>query len=240
MTRRFAIAHRAGNDLDTLRAAESWGVDLVEADVHLHRGRLEVRHLKTLGPIPILWDRWRLANPFAPRLMLHELLARAAPETELMLDLKGRRRALAEGVAVALGKVPDRAITICARHWPLLERFGDVPRARLVHSVGRGVQLRRLLRRYRAGCGLHGVSVHERLLDRDTVQALRARADLVMCWGVSEHPRAQELRDWGVNGIIATDRELLRRFAAPAGAVLGGPDQGDSGVSHADDRRSDA
>ena len=34
------LAHRAGNDLERLRLAESAGADVVEADVHLHRGRL--------------------------------------------------------------------------------------------------------------------------------------------------------------------------------------------------------
>ena len=76
----FFVAHRAGNDLAQLRAAEEIGLDLVEADIRLFRGRLEVRHLKTLGPIPVLWDRWRLANPFAPRLQLDELLAAIGPE----------------------------------------------------------------------------------------------------------------------------------------------------------------
>ena len=61
MPRPFVVAHRAGNDLGTLRRAEALAIPLVEADVHLRRGRIEVRHLKTLGPLPVLWDRWRLA-----------------------------------------------------------------------------------------------------------------------------------------------------------------------------------
>ena len=79
------MAHRAGNDLARLREAERLGA-VVEADVRLWRGRLEVRHLKTIGPVPILWDRWELASPFAPRLELHALLAAARPGTQLMLD----------------------------------------------------------------------------------------------------------------------------------------------------------
>ena len=49
------------------------GADLVEADVRLYRGRLEVRHLRTVGPLPILWDRWQLAAPRRRRLQLAEL-----------------------------------------------------------------------------------------------------------------------------------------------------------------------
>ena len=47
----FVVAHRAGNDLTDLRAAELLGNTVVEADVLLHRGRLEVRHPRTLGPV---------------------------------------------------------------------------------------------------------------------------------------------------------------------------------------------
>src|SRR5687768_4778981 len=85
----FVVAHRAGNDLPRLREAAALGVPLAEADVHLHRGRIEVRHLKTAGPIPVLWDRWQLASYRTPRLHLETLLSAAAEGPELMLDLKG-------------------------------------------------------------------------------------------------------------------------------------------------------
>ena len=45
------IAHRAGNDPAHLRAAEAASADVIEADLHLWRGRLELRHLKTAGPL---------------------------------------------------------------------------------------------------------------------------------------------------------------------------------------------
>ena len=89
MSAPFVVAHRAGNDLGILRRAEALAPRLVEADLHLRRGRVEVRHLKTLGPLPLLWDRWRLAPGWRPRLELPALLEAAAPGTELMLDLKG-------------------------------------------------------------------------------------------------------------------------------------------------------
>ena len=54
----LAIAHRAGNSLAGLREANRLGADVIECDVHAYRGRLEVRHLKTAGPLPFLWDRW--------------------------------------------------------------------------------------------------------------------------------------------------------------------------------------
>jgi glycerophosphoryl diester phosphodiesterase len=180
MTRWMAIAHRAGNDLDTLRAVEDLGVDLVEADVRLFRGRLEVRHLKSVGPIPLLWDRWKIANPFAPRLTLEELLDHAGEETELMLDLKGRNPRISRRVVAVLRGRATGSVTICARHWPFLAAFADVPRARVIYSVGSRRQLAHLLRRFGPGDTVPGVSVNQRLLNAQVVADLRSRSPLVI------------------------------------------------------------
>jgi glycerophosphoryl diester phosphodiesterase len=196
----FVVAHRAGNDLALLEEAERLGVALVEADVRLWRGRLEVRHLKTLGPLPILWDRWRLANPFAPRLELAELLAAARGGTELLLDLKGRDPSLSERVLEQLP--PGRQVTICARSRRLLEPFAGLEHVRLVQSVGSPRQLRTLLRRA-DGLVLDGVSIHERLLDERVAAELLRYGATVLTWPVNTLARAQELARLGVHGLIS-------------------------------------
>jgi glycerophosphoryl diester phosphodiesterase len=206
----FLVAHRAGNRLSDLHAAERLKPTLVEADVRLYRGRLEVRHLKTAGPIPILWDRWRLQASWRPQLRLDELLAATAPETELMLDLKGPRRQLAERVLAALEPyLPERRFTVSARWWRLLEPFAGTP-VRRVYSIGSGRQVRFALRRF-ANQALEGVSIHERLADRETIEALREIADVVMAWPVNEAARARSLLRLGVDGLITDDAAALSR-----------------------------
>jgi glycerophosphoryl diester phosphodiesterase len=113
----FLVAHRAGNQLDLLRAAEAEHRGaIVEADVHLFRGRVEIRHLKTLGPLPVFWDCWQLAPPWRAHLQLSDLLAAASPETELMLDLKGKDPRLAERVIAELEPYfAKRRLSICTR-----------------------------------------------------------------------------------------------------------------------------
>jgi glycerophosphoryl diester phosphodiesterase len=202
----FVVAHRAGNDLALLEEAERLGVALVEADVRLWRGRLEVRHLKTLGPLPILWDRWRLANPFAPRLELAQLLAAARGGTELLLDLKGRDPSLAEHVLEQLP--PGRQVTICARSRRLLEPFAGLEHVRLFQSVGSRRQLRRLLRRG-DGLVLDGVSIHERLLDEGVAAELLRYGATVLTWPVNTLARAQELARLGVHGLISDHPSAL-------------------------------
>lgn len=205
----FPIAHRAGNDLSLLVQAERMGLPLVEADVHLFRGRAEVRHLKTAGPVPLLWDRWKLASPFAPRLLLDELLVAAAPGTELMLDLKGRDRRLAPLVLEAVRAAGRPATSVSARAWPLLDVFRDVPGVRCFHSIGRRYQLRALERRY-AGVGVAGVSIHARLADAATIARLRRLAGTIVTWPVRSVEHARLLASWGVAGVITDDLVLAR------------------------------
>jgi glycerophosphoryl diester phosphodiesterase len=212
------VAHRAGNRLDALRASESAGVTFIEADINLFRGRLEVRHLKTVGPLPIFWDRWQLASPWRPHLLLPDLLEAASPTTQLMLDLKGRKPALADRVIEALEPYfGTRRLTIAARCWPLLERFEALPVRRL-HSVGTTRQLRELVRQS-AGSQLDGVTIHERLLDLDVVAELRRIAGVVMTWPVNDAARAHELVGLGVDGLISDRPDALSAFVSPRAAA---------------------
>jgi glycerophosphoryl diester phosphodiesterase len=209
----FVVSHRGGNDIASLGAAERLGIEVVEADLHLFRGRIEVRHLKTLGPIPLLWDRWALASPFRPRLVLADLLDSIGPATRLMLDLKGRNVRLSHDVLDALQTLEPRRTIVCSRSWHLLEPFSDDPATRVLHSVGSKRQLRTLLRRFPAG-SLQGVSIHVRLLDGVVVEKLRERADLVFSWPVNTLARVRELAAWGVSGMISDRPHLARELAA--------------------------
>ncbi|HEY7258015.1 MAG TPA: glycerophosphodiester phosphodiesterase [Gaiellales bacterium] len=204
----LVLAHRAGNDLAALRAAEALGVDVIEADVHLFRGRLEVRHLKTVGPVRIYWDRWRLCGPGAPIIDLETLLQAAAPTTRLMLDLKGFHPRLGSALLAALERHPDVQVTLCSRHWRHLAAFEGRPNVRLVRSVGNRAQLR-AVRRLLSHRPLDGISIHRRLLTPAVVSELRARVPLVLSWPVNSSDAAELLAGWGVNGLISDHPQLL-------------------------------
>jgi len=210
------VAHRAGNCLERLRDAERLGVALIEADVRLFRGRPEIRHLKTVGPLPLYWDRWELASPFRRSLVLSELLGSSAGSTELMLDLKGANTRLAEIVRQELEPyVPGRRFTVCARSWALLDAFDGLPVRRFA-SVGNRRQLRALLDRF-AQTRLDGVSIHERLLDAGVLAEIRSVAGLVLTWPVNVPARARELVRLGVDGLISDEAGVIAPVAA-AGA----------------------
>lgn len=205
----ISIAHRAGNDLGLLRSALDDGVDLVEADVHLFRGRLEIRHHKSIGPW-LLWDAGQLsrrADVAVPE--LPQLLDALGGDHRLMLDLKGVHPWLAGRVARMLHELaPETPFTVCTQHWWMLRAFEPYPYIRVVYSAGSNRGLRRLLRRLRTSPA-YGVSVHRRLLTSTTVTRLREATDLVMTWPVDTADSLTHARRLGVGGVISKNTTVL-------------------------------
>lgn len=208
LSRPVAVAHRAGNDLARLRAAEEAGADVIEADIWRRRGRLEVRHLKTIGPIPIFWDRWYLASLRTPRLLLRELVAAAAADTLLMLDLKGWNNRLGPAVQREMARIaPGRPYAVCAQRWAMLEPFHAVPEAIVVHSIGKESRVEQVMAHI-SRPGHAAVSIDQKLLTREVVRRLREHASLVMSWPVNDEAMLQRLYSWGVNGFITDSLEI--------------------------------
>lgn len=216
----LAIAHRAGNSLAGLHAANLLGADVIECDVHAHRGRLEVRHLKTAGPLPFLWDRWELASASKPRLGLQELLDADRRGTTFMLDLKGRRASTGRAVAELLHeRVPERDVLACGRFWPNVDAVAELGFVRPVLSARNRAELAALRRRLRAGGRgtPYGVSVHASLLDEQVVAMLRDHVEVVMTWPIDDLATLDRVVRLGANGVITNEPDILeevRRRAA--------------------------
>lgn len=216
--RPLLIAHRAGNDLARGSEAISAGADLVEADVWLYRGRLELRHDKTIRGLPLLWDRWHLNLAFGRRLLLNDLLDAIDPAAGVMLDLKGNAPELAAAVDAALRCHPRAGATgLCSQNWRHVDAFAGRGDVAAVHSIGRARRLRRVLasrRRFEA------ISINSRLLTAETAVALRERAGLIMAWHVPDMASADRLIDLGAGALIIDDLDLIARIrarrAAPA------------------------
>jgi glycerophosphoryl diester phosphodiesterase len=208
--RPLAVAHRAGNSLAGFREAAAAGVDLVEADVHAFRGRLEVRHTKSLGPLPWYWDRWYLAPRRDQRLVLEDLLAVVEPRAPLMLDLKGLHPRVAPATAALLrARDPAHPVTVCTRHWWMLDAFTGVDHVRVVHSARTPRELARLRRRLTRR-GTYGVSLHRSLLTREVTRALHAHAEVVMTWPVETPADLDEVLALGATGAISDHLDVLR------------------------------
>ncbi len=209
----LAIAHRSGNTVDGMRAALDAGVDLVEADVHAYRGHLEVRHLKSMGGLPWLWDKWELVHRRRhSHLELSELVAALGDDHRLMIDLKGVHPRLAPSVARLLREAtPERALTVCTKAWWMLDRF-DVP-VRRVFSAGSRRALDRLVARV-ATAPVEGVSVRRSILTPEIVDRLHHGTDLVMTWPVDTTEALSDARRLGVDGVISKNLEVLGQVIA--------------------------
>ena len=220
----LTVAHRAGNALPALHAAAELGVDVIELDVHSWRGRLEVRHARTAGRLPVLWDGWRLHRGWKPRLELAEVLTEAlrvaGPGTRLMLDLKGSGAGVGHEVARSVHDLAaERDVLVCGRHWPALAPFGALPYAQVLLSARTPRELAALRARVAdgglvGGKGAYGASIHRSLLTRPLLEELHRRLQVVLTWPVNTPAALAEVLAVGATGVISDELEVLRSMLA--------------------------
>jgi hypothetical protein len=190
------------------------GADLIEADVHLYRRRLEVRHTKSMGVLPWLWDRWHLVPASDPRLQLAELVAALPDRATLMLDLKGWHPWLGRAVAAAMeSAAPGRPYTVSGRAWSMLDAFEDLEHVRIIHSAAtprEAFALSRRLRRHRtdALCVKLPVLNQPRWATR-----LRTLSPTLFTWPVADMTAAGNALALGADGLVVDGVPLLEQLA---------------------------
>jgi glycerophosphoryl diester phosphodiesterase len=209
LPRPIIVAHRSGNSQSAIERATEIGVDVLEADIWLHQGRLEVRHSKTAGPLPVLWDRWSLGRLPDRPFELADLLASIRPGMPVMLDVKGINPRLPRMVIdVVRESRSDAPVTVCSQNWAMLERFRGVPQFHLVHSIGNRRQLHgawRVLQRE----GFDVVSIHARMLNAELVARLKTHVSAVITWPINTSTLLDHVIDMGVDGITSDNFALM-------------------------------
>ena len=216
--RPLAIAHRAGNRPDRLARARAIGADLAELDVWLRRGRLEVRHARALGPLPLLREGWRVM-PAWPRLELDAVIESDARDLPLMVDLKTESPALAKAVAAAFERrLPGAPYAVTARAWPLLAPFEGMPHVRLLPSAAWPDELAALMPAL--GGRFRMLSLHASLARPDTMRELAARDVDACVWPVNTRAALAEALAAGAAGVNSDNLDLL---AAVVAGTAGAP-----------------
>jgi len=198
------VAHRAGNATSSIAMALDVA-DTVELDVHLFRGRLEVRHAKVVWPFRIHWDRWWIDRTPATPPSLRHVLDAAPADAPLWLDLKGSTTRFTEAV---LREVPEgRRVTMSSRTWPVL-RPARRRGVRTMRSVGSRWQRWSVLP-VRSWAATDGIVIDQRLLTPQWLGRLVGRSPTLVAWGVHDLERAVELVESGVDGLIIDDLGLI-------------------------------
>jgi glycerophosphoryl diester phosphodiesterase len=213
------VAHRAGNSHAHLAKALAAGVDWIDVDVWLHRGRLIVRHDRPLWRLPITYSRRSIALHLAPAISLDAVLqATARTPTRVLIDLKGPATALPAALVAALCQSEAFARTaLCSQDWALLDRARALdPRLQVIYSLGTAEQLQDYLVRRRDRAAPPTTSCLHRLLTPARVAALKAVGSTIIAWTVDTEVRAHDLLAWGVDGITSNRFALLQRVHAPA------------------------
>ena len=211
--RPVAIAHRAGNDLARLEHATSIGADLVELDVWLRRGRLEVRHAKTVGPLPLLRERWRLSPGWGPRLELEAVIEAAGSDVQLMVDLKSETLALSEGIVAAFDRqVSGATYAVTTREWWLLEPFEGRDGVCLIPSAAWPHELAELMPTL--GDRFHARSMHITLVEPALMSELAGRGVSTFVWPVNTAAELERVLGAGAAGVNSDNLDLLAQVIA--------------------------
>ena len=209
----LVVAHRAGNDPATARAAAEAGADLVEADVHMRRGRLELRHPRRFGPV--LWDREGVALARGAPQGLAPALTAMGPRAEPLLDLKvGPARMAEAALAAARAALGERPVTVASRRWALLERLEGAPRVRRLRSAASPREVRALMGLAVAGRLGDGACVRADLLTPEVAEMLRRAAPFLGTWPVAAAAEARRLTGLGATALIVDDLALVARLAS--------------------------
>src|SRR5713226_9441595 len=119
------VAHRAGNNRRSIRAALDAGADWIEVDLWYSWGRLVARHERGIGRLPIVYDSWRIRVLRETMVELDELLRLTADGPRLFIDVKGTDSRLPSAIVDALRRhdAVERA-AVCGQFWPPLDAIG--------------------------------------------------------------------------------------------------------------------
>lgn len=209
----YAIAHRAGNNLRDLERALAAGVDAIECDFWHDHGRLTLRHERKLPVLPVLYDKWRLRFAWG-ELSLPSLLREINFRAELFLDIKS---ATPKAASVVLDLYHDNEALmprtiVSSPQWRLLDQLAAAgTEMRMCYSVKNAAGVDALFRRCEQDLPPAGTSIRHTLLSEVLVARLHATGLRVYAWTVNTAQRVQELRAWGVDGIISDDLNVLSR-----------------------------
>lgn len=210
--RPLAIAHRWGNSIPLALGAIEAGFDMIETDLWPFHGRLEVRHAKSLGPLPVYWEKWYIEGIGNHQLQLADLVRALPPSAPLFIDFKGTLPWLGERAIEAIEAVQQgRQVIVCGRAWTQLDPIESFPNVHAFYSVGNEAELALVWEKLEAQEN-PAISIQHNLLDDDTIGRLNDLDTTIVAWTVNDPDIAAQLFRKGVDGFTSDNVELLKRI----------------------------
>lgn len=207
----FGSAHRGGNSPEDVISAIEAGADLLETDIWLHGGRLELRHNKRLGPLPILWERWSISFTWK-RYTLRDLLAHTPESTLLFLDFKGTDMGLGPAILAELERyAPNRVVAICGRDYEQLKVIADAPNIITFYSVGTEAEWP-IAQPYIAASAYPALSLIASMATPERIDWVTNLGGVVVCWGVNNAEEVARLHAMGVDGFTTDYPDVLKHI----------------------------
>lgn len=220
--RPLTSAHRAGNSVQEARYAIDLGCDLIETDIWLRGNKLDLRHMHRLGPLPILWERWKIRLDLHP-VALTDLLAAIDVDSLLFLDLKGDNPRLGQAIVRELRQhAPGRRVALCGREYHQLDAVLHEPEVTVFYSVGEKKEFADAWPRLER-MEWPAISLHRKLATPEVMDRLDAINATVICWDVSTVEQARQLYEMGVAGFTSDNLTLLERIVAHGANALHAP-----------------
>lgn len=203
----FGIAHNAGNRYVTIRRALEHGADGIEADVTVIDGRLYAAH----DAVPV----W-IGAPSTRPIPLDAMWEETEDVDLLKLDLKSTWPEALDRIYVWLAaRQGERPIAVSSRNPTVLseiaERFPDIVR---LLSIGNIVELEALQNDPELVEMIHGVTISERLVDREVVKWLNDQELFIGVWTVNTVARLNELVRWGVHAVTTDNLAILELLSS--------------------------
>ncbi len=203
----FASAHRAGNSKEAAIRAIEAGADLIETDIWLHKGRLELRHKRRLGPI--LWEKWAVEPGWNPPYLLRDLLQDVPDDMLIFLDFKGDDQGLGPAVLEELRRfAPDRTVATCGRNYPQLQVIDHAPNIITFYSVGEEEEWP-VAQDYIRRSSTPALSLAAELATQERIDWISGLGGPVVCWGVQNPAEMERLRAMGVDGFTTDSRDVI-------------------------------
>jgi hypothetical protein len=205
-SRVLGIAHNAGNNSSTNRAAQRYGADVIEIDVLSARGHLVAGRVQETLPSlarllfrgPTLAQAWEAADGRA-----------------IKLDLKQEDHSFLEQVAnfVAAHAGSKQVLISTPDPQALLYLHSRLPNATLLMTLQSPESFAQLQADPNLQSAIGGVSAAQSLVNAGFVHWLHQMKLLVVAWTVTDGAQLNHLVGLGVDGITTPNLAILRALS---------------------------